>query len=60
MQSVADATPDWPLKQVVFVDLTAPDLNSQLDTFQALPSVVGVRQIVGRAPGEEGSAPAQC
>ncbi|EBA02440.1 hypothetical protein RB2150_09114 [Rhodobacterales bacterium HTCC2150] len=53
VQSVANANPDWPLKQVVFVDLTAPDLDAQLDAFQALPSVVGVRQIVGRAPGED-------
>ena len=53
VQSVADANPDWPLKQVVFVDLIAPDLDAQLDAFQALPSVVGVRQIVGRAPGED-------
>lgn len=53
VQSVAGTIPDWPLKQVVFVDLTAPNLNAQLDAFQALPSVVGVRQIVGRAPGED-------
>lgn len=53
VQSVADFNPDWPLKQVVFCDLTAPDLDAQLDTFQELPSVVGVRQIVGRAPGED-------
>ena len=53
VQSVADTTPDWPLRQVVFVDLTALDLDAQLDAFQALPSVVGVRQIVGRAPGED-------
>ena len=53
VQSVADASPDWPLKQVVFCDLTAPDLPRTLDEFQALPSVVGVRQIVGRAPQED-------
>ena len=53
VQSVADTNPDWPLKQVVFVDLTAPNLDAQLDAFQTLPSVVGVRQIVGRAPGED-------
>lgn len=53
VQSVADANPDWPLKQVVFVDLTADDLDARLDAFQALPSVAGVRQIVGRAPGED-------
>jgi predicted TIM-barrel fold metal-dependent hydrolase len=53
VQSLADANPDWPLVQVVFCDLTSPDLQRQLDQFQALPSVHGVRQIVGRAPGED-------
>ncbi|MCK0125954.1 amidohydrolase family protein [Gelidibacter sp. F2691] len=53
IQSVADANPDWPMKQVVFCDLTAPDLNKQLDQFQRLSTVVGVRQIVGRAPEED-------
>ncbi|WP_347821871.1 amidohydrolase family protein [uncultured Planktomarina sp.] len=53
VQDVADANPDWPLKQVVFVDLTAGDLDAKLDAFQTLPSVVGVRQIIGRAPGED-------
>ncbi|MCP4207814.1 MAG: amidohydrolase family protein [Shimia sp.] len=53
VQSVADAVPDWPMAQVVFCDLTAPDMNAQLDAFQALSTVKGVRQIVGRAPGED-------
>ncbi|SMX30073.1 Amidohydrolase [Pelagimonas phthalicica] len=53
VQSVADATPDWPMAQVVFCDLTAPDLDAQLDAFQTLSTVRGVRQIVGRAPGED-------
>lgn len=53
VQMVADENPDWPLAQVVFCDLTAPDLAAQLDAFQRLPSVRGVRQIVGRAPGED-------
>lgn len=53
VQSVADANSDWALKQVVFVDLTASDLDAQLDSIQSLPSVAGVRQIVGRAPGED-------
>ena len=53
VQSVADANPDWPMKQVVFCDLTSPTLEADLDTFQALSTVVGVRQIVGRAPGED-------
>lgn len=53
VQKVADANPDWPLAQVVFCDLTALDLGAQLDAFQALPTVRGIRQIVGRAPGED-------
>ena len=53
VQAVAVNNPDWPLKQVVFCDLTADDLERRLDAFQALDSVVGVRQIVGRAPGED-------
>ncbi|MBO9465652.1 amidohydrolase family protein [Tropicibacter sp. R15_0] len=53
VQSVADTTPDWPMAQVVFCDLTAPDLDAQLDAFQTLSTVRGVRQIVGRAPGED-------
>ena len=53
VQSVADANPDWPMKQVVFCDLTAEDLELHLKAFTDLPSVVGVRQIVGRAPGED-------
>jgi len=53
IQSVADATPDWPLVQVAFCDLTAPDLSATLDTLQSLPTLRGVRQIVGRAPEED-------
>ncbi|WP_171180496.1 amidohydrolase [Ruegeria sp. HKCCD8929] len=53
VQSVADANPDWPMAQVVFCDLTSADLSAQLETFQSLPTVRGVRQIVGRAPGED-------
>lgn len=53
VQSVADANPDWPMAQVVFCNLTAADLTRQLDTFQRLDTVRGVRQIVGRAPGED-------
>ncbi|NOD77764.1 MULTISPECIES: amidohydrolase [unclassified Ruegeria] len=53
VQSVADANPNWPMAQVVFCDLTAPDLTDQLDAFQHLSTVRGVRQIVGRAPGED-------
>lgn len=53
IQSVADGNPDWPMAQVVFCDLTAPDLTRQLERFRTLPTVRGVRQIVGRAPGED-------
>lgn len=53
VQSVADAHPDWPMKQVAFCDLTADSLNDDLAALQALPSVVGIRQIIGRAPGED-------
>lgn len=53
VQSVAESNPDWPLAQVVFCDLTATDLARRLDDFQALPTVSGARQIVGRAPGED-------
>ncbi len=53
VQAVAEANPDWPLAQVVFCDLTAADLTARLDAFQELPTVRGVRQIVGRAPGED-------
>lgn len=53
VQSVADANPDWPMAQVAYCDLTAPDAEAQLDALQMLPTVRGVRQIVGRAPGED-------
>ncbi len=53
VQNVADANPSWPMKQVVFVDLTADDIEAQLERFQSLSSVAGMRQIVGRAPGED-------
>jgi predicted TIM-barrel fold metal-dependent hydrolase len=53
VHEVAQSTADWPMAQVVFCDLTASDLAAQLDAFQALSTVRGVRQIVGRAPGED-------
>ncbi|RFP85849.1 amidohydrolase [Rhodobacteraceae bacterium 63075] len=56
VQSVAEGAPDWPLPQVVFCDLTAPDLATRLDDFQSLPTVRGVRQIIGRAPGEDAAS----
>lgn len=53
VQDVADANLDWPMAQVVYCDLTRPDLEEKLDQFQRLSTVKGVRQIVGRAPGED-------
>lgn len=53
VQAVADDTPGWIMAQVPFCDLTAPDLGARLDALQALPSVRGVRQIVGRAAVED-------
>ena len=53
VDAVAATAPQWPMKQVVFCDLTAPDRSAQLDAFQTLPSVVGVRQILGRSAEED-------
>lgn len=53
IQSVADENPDWEMAQVVFCDLTAPDLDARLAHFNTLSTVRGVRQIIGRAPGED-------
>ena len=53
VDKVARYSKNWPMVQVVFCDLTAPDVIAQLDRFVTIDSVVGVRQIVGRAPGED-------
>jgi predicted TIM-barrel fold metal-dependent hydrolase len=53
VDQAALANPDWPMVQVAFCDLSVPDRENQLDQFQALSSVVGVRQIVGRSPEED-------
>lgn len=53
VDAVSQANPDWPLVQVVFCDLTSEDRDAQLDIYETLTSVRGVRQIVGRAPGED-------
>lgn len=53
IQAVAEANPDWPMVQVAFCDLTADNLGARLDSLQELPTLRGVRQIVGRAPGED-------
>lgn len=53
VQKIADENPEWPMAQVVFCDLTSNDLKAQLNRYQTLSTVRGVRQIVGRAPGED-------
>lgn len=53
VQGVAEANPGWPAAQVGFADLTDPALGRLLDAFAELPGLRGVRQIVGRAPGED-------
>jgi predicted TIM-barrel fold metal-dependent hydrolase len=53
VQSIADSNPDWPLVQVVYCDLTDPKREQNLDRYTNLASVVGVRQIIGRAAKED-------
>ena len=53
VQHIAEQNPVLPMVQVVFCDLTSPDLPAHLDAFEALSTVRGVRQIIGRAPGED-------
>lgn len=53
VQQQCEANPNWPMVQVAFCDLTRPDLSSTLDLFANLTSVRGLRQIIGRAPGED-------
>ena len=52
VDGIAQST-DWPMHQVAFCDLASPNLAEDLAQLQALPSVRGVRQIIGRAPGED-------
>lgn len=53
IDNVAAETPGWPAAQVVFADLTDPNFSAVLDRYQTLSSLRGVRQIIGRAPGED-------
>lgn len=47
------AQENWAMRQVAFCDLSSPHLTEDLEALSALPSVAGVRQIIGRAPGED-------
>lgn len=53
VQQQSEAAPDWPMAQVAFCDLTRPDLPEALAQFASLSSLKGLRQIIGRAPGED-------
>ena len=53
IDTVAKSNPDWPLVQVVHCDLTSSTIESDLDVIQEMPSVRGVRQIVGRSSEED-------
>ncbi len=53
VQEVAEENPQWPLVQVAFCDLISDTLTRDLDRLQALSTLRGLRQIVGRAPGED-------
>ncbi|MDC0738649.1 amidohydrolase family protein [Cognatishimia sp. SS12] len=53
VDAVAAANPDWPMVQVAACDLTDDALLDRLAALSALPSLRGVRQIIGRAPGED-------
>jgi len=55
VDAVAAANPGWPAAQVAFADLTLPELEDCIDELLQLPSVRGVRQIVGRSPEEDAS-----
>ena len=56
IQTIAEAHPQWLIRQVAFCDLTSLDVERNLNALQDIPSVVGVRQIVGRAPREDALA----
>ena len=53
IQGIADENPNWPIVQIVFCDLTKPNLEKQIDRFMTLSTVRGVRQIIGRSPDED-------
>ncbi|MCY3875688.1 MAG: amidohydrolase family protein [Rhodobacteraceae bacterium] len=53
VDSVAAANPGWPAVQVAFADLTDDAFDDRLASLAELPSVRGIRQIVGRAPAED-------
>ncbi len=53
VDAVAAANPGWPATQIAFADLASDGVESALDQLAAIPSVCGIRQIVGRSPAED-------
>ncbi len=53
LQSVSAAPPRLPSAIVAFADLTRPDLEAHLDEHRTAKGFRGVRQIIGRHPGED-------
>ena len=55
VESVHDGDGDgrFPAAQIAFCDLTATDLETRLDALAELSTLRGIRQIVGRSPGED-------
>ena len=53
VHSVSQENLDWPMVQVAFCDLTAPSLSEDIEKYLSIPTVRGVRQIIGRAPEED-------
>lgn len=56
VDSVAAANPGWPAAQVAFADLADDGVEHALSELAAIPSVRGVRQIVGRSPDEDAAS----
>ena len=50
VDTVAAASPDWPMKQVVFCDLTAPDRRPSWTPFRSCQASSGSGKFWGAAP----------
>lgn len=53
VQSIADDNPMWPAAQVAFCDLASEGAEADLVSLSKLPTVRGIRQIVGRSAKED-------
>ena len=53
VQSVADSNPFWPAAQVAYCDLAGEGVEANLAALLKIPTVKGVRQIVGRSRVED-------